>query len=73
MKITSFWLEAFLLQVGCGSFETAKKSCIVTLSLTDKSGSLIAPINYVYPNALKNVDVPVANVTVSRLISVTKK
>lgn len=73
MKVTSFWLDAFLLQVGCGSLVSAKKSCIATLSLTDESGSLIAPINYIYPDALKNADVPVANVTVSGLISVTYK
>ncbi|XP_011706786.1 PREDICTED: beta-mannosidase-like [Wasmannia auropunctata] len=63
MKVTSFWLDAFLFQAGCGSLESAKRSCIATLSLTNKSGSLIAPINYIYPDALKNADVPVANVT----------
>jgi len=66
MKITFFWLNTFLEQAGCGSLESAKKSCIATLSLTDESGFLIAPINYVYPDALKNVDIPVANVTVSK-------
>lgn len=65
-KITSFWLNAFLEQAGCGSLESAKKSCIATLSLTDESGSLIAPVNYVYPDVLKNTDIPVANVTVSK-------
>ncbi|XP_072754584.1 beta-mannosidase-like isoform X2 [Anoplolepis gracilipes] len=63
MRITSFWLSEFLVQLGCGNLETAKKSCIVTLSLTDKSGSLIAPVNYIYPDAIKNADIPVANVT----------
>ncbi|XP_071573784.1 beta-mannosidase [Temnothorax nylanderi] len=64
MKVTSFWLDAFLLRAGCGSsLKSAKKSCMVTLSLTNKSGSLIAPVNYIYPDALKNADVPVANVT----------
>ncbi|KAG5332261.1 MANBA mannosidase, partial [Acromyrmex heyeri] len=62
-KVTSFWLDRFLFQVGCGTLKSAKRSCIATLSFTDKSGSLIAPINYIYPDALKNVDVPVANVT----------
>lgn len=66
MKITSFWLNSFLERASCGSLESAKKSCIVTLSLTDKSGFLIAPINYVYPDALRNVDIPVANVTVRK-------
>lgn len=73
MKITSFWLDKFLLQVSCGSLESAKRSCIAILSLTNKSGSLIAPINYIYPDALKNADVPVATVTVSELINVTYK
>ncbi|XP_018311835.1 beta-mannosidase [Mycetomoellerius zeteki] len=63
MKITSFWLDGFLFQVGCGTLKSAKSSCIATLSFTDKFGSLIAPINYIYPDALKNADVPVANVT----------
>lgn len=65
IKVTSLWLDAFLVQMGCGSLETAKKSCIATLSLTDKSGFLIAPVNYIYPDVLKNANVPVANVTVS--------
>lgn len=65
MKVTSFWLDEFLLEKGCGSLESAKRSCIATLSLMDKSGSLIAPVNYIYPDALKNANVPVANVTVS--------
>lgn len=65
MKVTSFWLDAFLLEMDCGSLESAKRSCIATLSLMDKSGSLIAPVNYIYPDALKNANVPVANVTVS--------
>lgn len=73
MKITSFWLDGFLFQVGCGTLKSAKSSCIATLSFTDKFGSLIAPINYIYPDALKNADVPVANVTVSGLISVMYK
>ncbi|XP_070526214.1 beta-mannosidase isoform X2 [Cardiocondyla obscurior] len=64
MKVTSFWLDTFLVQVGCGSLDSAKRSCIVTLSLTDETGLLIAPINYVYPDTLKNVDIPEANVTV---------
>ncbi|XP_011642366.1 beta-mannosidase isoform X1 [Pogonomyrmex barbatus] len=64
VKIVSFWLEAFLIEAGCGSWESVKKSCIATLSLTDKSGTLIAPLNYIYPDALKNVDIPVANVTI---------
>jgi len=72
-KVTSFWLDRFLFQVGCGTLKSAKRSCIALLSFTDKSGSLIAPINYIYPDALKNVDVPVANVTVSGLISVAYK
>ncbi|XP_025995175.1 beta-mannosidase isoform X2 [Solenopsis invicta] len=63
VKITSFWLDKFLSEVGCGSLKSAKKSCIATLSLTNKYGFLIAPINYVYPDALKNADVSVANVT----------
>ena len=66
MKITYFWLDEFLVRAGCGSLESAKRSCIVTLSLTDKSGSLIAPVNYIYPDVLKNADIPVANVTVSK-------
>ncbi|XP_067207111.1 beta-mannosidase [Linepithema humile] len=64
MKITSFWLSAFLEQANCGSLESAKRFCIATLSLTDASGSLIAPVNYIYPDILKNIDIPVANVTV---------
>lgn len=68
MKVTSIWLDEFLVQLGCGSLKSAKKSCIVTLSLTNSSGSLIAPVNYVYPDALKDANVPVANVTVSELI-----
>lgn len=35
----------------------------MTLTLKDKDGSQIAPINYVYPTAIKNVDLPVANVS----------
>ncbi|XP_029170747.1 beta-mannosidase [Nylanderia fulva] len=61
-RITSFLLDDFLVQV-CGSLESAKKSCIITLSLTDIADSLIA-VNYVYPGALKNANVPVANVTI---------
>lgn len=68
MKVTSLWLDNLLFKVNCGSVKSAKSSCIVTLSLMDKSGSLIAPVNYVYPDALKNAAIPVANVTVSRLI-----
>jgi len=57
-----------LVEAGCGTLISAKKSCIATLSLTDKLESLIAPINYIYPDALKNVKIPVANVTVSKLL-----
>ncbi|XP_050445741.1 beta-mannosidase isoform X1 [Cataglyphis hispanica] len=64
IRITSFLLDEFLVQAGCGSLESAKRSCIAALSLTDKSGSLIAPVNYIYPDALKNADIPIANVTV---------
>ncbi|XP_014472707.1 PREDICTED: beta-mannosidase [Dinoponera quadriceps] len=63
IKITTFWLDAFLSEVGCGSLQSAKKSCVVTLSFTDESRSLIAPVNYVYPIALKDADIALANVT----------
>lgn len=58
------WLDRVFVEAGCGTLISAKKSCVATLSLTDKSGSSIAPVNYVYPDALKNVEIPVANVTV---------
>ncbi|XP_032664482.1 beta-mannosidase [Odontomachus brunneus] len=64
IQISTFWLDAFLSQAGCGSLESTKKSCVVTLSLTDESRSSIAPVNYIYPTALKNVDITIANVTI---------
>ncbi|RLU17170.1 hypothetical protein DMN91_011239 [Ooceraea biroi] len=64
VRVRSLWLDSLLVEAGCGTLISAKKHCVAALSLTDRSGSSIAPVNYVYPDALKNVEIPVANVTV---------
>lgn len=47
-------------------FNITKNNCITTLTLRDKNGLSIAPRNYIYPsNALKNIALPIANVSVN--------
>ncbi|XP_068981840.1 beta-mannosidase [Bombus flavifrons] len=49
----------------CQSNFSTKSNCITTLTLRDKTGIPIAPRNYIYPsNALKNIALPIANVSV---------
>ncbi|XP_011269832.2 beta-mannosidase [Camponotus floridanus] len=65
IRVTSFQLDESLDRVGCGSWESAKRSCLITLSLINSFKSVIAPIHYVYPGPLKNANIPVANVTMN--------
>ncbi|KAL2712717.1 beta-mannosidase [Vespula squamosa] len=64
MLITSIWLDKLLEKVRCGTLIEAKKFCIIRLALEDYNALQIAPINYVYPTVLKNVNIPLANVRI---------
>ncbi|XP_014205962.1 beta-mannosidase [Copidosoma floridanum] len=52
------WLDKFLEEAGCGSLAKAREHCLVEFRLKDASGRRIAPLNYVYPHALKEVALP---------------
>ncbi|KAK2580314.1 hypothetical protein KPH14_012551 [Odynerus spinipes] len=62
--VTKIWLNEFLEKMNCGALVDAKKFCIIQLTLEDNNALQIAPINYVYPTALKDINIPLANVTV---------
>ncbi|XP_015178128.1 PREDICTED: beta-mannosidase isoform X2 [Polistes dominula] len=64
MLITSMWLDKLLEKVQCGTLAEAKKFCVIQLTLEDNNGLQIAPINYVYPTVLKDVNIPSANVKI---------
>ncbi|XP_046834343.1 beta-mannosidase [Vespa crabro] len=64
MRITSIWLDKFLEKIKCGTLVEAKKFCIIRLTLEDYNGLQIAPVNYVYPTVLKDVNIPLANVKI---------
>lgn len=64
MLVTTIWLDELLEKMNCGSMADAKKFCIIRLTLKDNNTLQIAPDNYVYPIALKNINIPLANVTV---------
>ncbi|KAG7202549.1 hypothetical protein KM043_009746 [Ampulex compressa] len=63
-KIGMFWLDKFLSEAGCGSLILAKKNCMLTLTLKNHDGQQIAPMNYVYPTVIKDIIMPVANVSI---------
>lgn len=73
MLITSIWLDKLLEEVKCGTLVEAKKFCIMRLTLEDYNALQIAPINYVYPTVLKDVNIPLANVKVSKFIKILYK
>ncbi|XP_014609878.1 PREDICTED: beta-mannosidase-like [Polistes canadensis] len=64
MLVTSMWLDKLLEKVKCGTLAEAKKFCVVRLTLEDNNGLQIAPVNYVYPTVLKDVNIPSANVNI---------
>ncbi|KAF7379903.1 hypothetical protein HZH68_016851 [Vespula germanica] len=64
MLITSIWLDKLLEEVKCGTLVEAKKFCIMRLTLEDYNALQIAPVNYVYPTVLKDVNIPLANVKI---------
>ncbi|XP_012272143.1 beta-mannosidase [Orussus abietinus] len=60
-EVATFQLDEFLTKAGCGELFIAKKNCVIQLALYNRSGEIIAPLNYVYPSPLKSVDLPLAN------------
>ncbi|CAK9808196.1 MANBA [Anthophora plagiata] len=59
------WILNSTTHSECQSNDTTKSNCITTLTLKDKTGISIAPRNYIYPsNGLKNITLPIANVSV---------
>lgn len=65
MEIAKFWLSEYLKKSGCGeTLAAAKRSCIISLELRDKNNQLIAPVDYIYPDLLKNVNLPTARLKV---------
>ncbi|KAK0164385.1 hypothetical protein PV328_003021 [Microctonus aethiopoides] len=58
-ELTTIKLNDILEIDACGgSFNEAKKKCIVELILENSSGDIIAPPNYVYPTSPKNMILP---------------
>ncbi|KAI4490346.1 hypothetical protein M0802_010723 [Mischocyttarus mexicanus] len=64
MLVTSMWLDKFLEKIKCGTLAKAKKFCVISLTLEDNIGLKIAPVNYVYPTVLKDVNIPSANINI---------
>nr|XP_012145222.1 PREDICTED: beta-mannosidase [Megachile rotundata] len=62
------WILNSTLPNACQVDIKAESNCIMTLTLKNKTGSQIAPRNYIYPNGVfKTNALPIANVTVKIL------
>lgn len=64
---SSFWLDKYLIDAKCGDISTAKNNCFMYLSLLDSSGEMIAPVNYVFPVALKNANLLKPKITLKEI------
>lgn len=65
MEIAKFWLSEYLKKSGCGdTLGAAKRNCIISLELRDKNNQLIAPVDHIYPDLLKSVNLPTAKLKV---------
>ncbi|XP_063985342.1 beta-mannosidase isoform X2 [Diachasmimorpha longicaudata] len=66
VELPTLSLQEVLKEASCGlTFEEAKTNCIIELILRSSSNKQLAPINYVYPAPLKELDLPVCNLKVS--------
>nr|XP_034176960.1 beta-mannosidase isoform X1 [Osmia lignaria] len=60
------WILNSTLLSECQYGNSGKNNCITTLTLKDKTGSEIAPRNYIYPTGVfKTAALPIANVSVT--------
>ncbi|XP_066600799.1 beta-mannosidase [Prorops nasuta] len=61
--VDSLFLDNLFNKVGCGNL-IKNSQCLVSLLLKNSQNVQIAPINYVYSTPLKNVQFPLANITI---------